>query len=406
MKPVVVLAVAVAFAYLVDFSPAMNLVRAYSTELAIALGGAAALAGTVFIFFSQKGKSRGAVPNTMRACMLVKHTESSMSSDVNELSSCFEVREIETPTPPRDHVLVKVMASPINPSDLSTFKGSYNSAQRADLPCTVGFEGAGVVVQSGGGFFSGLRMGKRVALVTKGSGSLWAEYAVVPALQTIPLPDDVSFEEGCSCFVNPWTAISFIELAQQGKHKCILLTAAASSLCKMVHRLAQQNGIRVIAIVRRRSHEETLRGLGACEVIVTAEEDWKEKLRDACKEHNCRIGFDAVAGPKAGTVLSCMPSRSNLYVYGGLSNQAISQVRPTDLIFKSSNLRGFWLTAYLKTKGIFGLLNFSSTTQAYISSFLKTDIRGTYSLEQAPQAIADYCSNMSAGKVAICPNKE
>jgi NADPH:quinone reductase-like Zn-dependent oxidoreductase len=146
--------------------------------------------------------------------------------------------------------------------------------------------------------------------------------------------------------------------------------------------------------------------LGAAEVIVTAEDDWMTKLAAACKDHRCRLGFDAVAGPKAGSILTCMPLGSDLYVYGGLSNQAISSVRPTDLIFKSSNLRGFWLTAYLKTKSLFGLLGFIKTTQKYVATHLKTDIRAAYPLEKAPEAIADYCGNMSAGKVAICPNDD
>ncbi|KAF0682576.1 Aste57867_25308 [Aphanomyces stellatus] len=155
--------------------------------------------------------SSTAIPTKMRALFLVKRV-----TDFNQvdLASCFEVREVDVPTPTSGQVLVKVECSPINPSNLSILKGEYSDSSKSPLPSLLGTEASGTVVASGGGFFAWTMLGKRVGVF--GNEGMWAEYVCVNALSCVSLPDDVSFEGGASCFVNPLTVVAWFSSPQSG----------------------------------------------------------------------------------------------------------------------------------------------------------------------------------------------
>src|SRR5262245_13164150 len=112
--------------------------------------------------------------------------------------------DVPAPEPRRGEVLVRMLASPINPSDLMYIAGGYGIKPR--LPATPGFEGVGVVEASGGGVLGWLRKGKRVAVISDRNGN-WAEYTVTKARQVVPVPDDLSDEPAATFFVNPATAV-------------------------------------------------------------------------------------------------------------------------------------------------------------------------------------------------------
>eukprot|EP01006_Ploeotia_vitrea_P035370 TRINITY_DN65862_c7_g2_i1.p1 TRINITY_DN65862_c7_g2~~TRINITY_DN65862_c7_g2_i1.p1 ORF type:complete len:395 (+),score=233.26 TRINITY_DN65862_c7_g2_i1:69-1253(+) len=342
----------------------------------------------------------GFVPDKMRALFLVKFTKG-MTGDINDYKGCFEVREVDTPVPKSGEILVRIERSPVNPSDLSALMGTYNAAQREELPCQVGFEASGTVVRSGGGLPGWMNLGKRVAIPSTGGGRMWAEYAVAPALNAIQLPHDVSWEAGCSCFVNPLSALAFLEIAQAGGHKAIVHTPGASALGKMTFRLFKEHNLKVINIVRRQGQVDELKKIGADLIVNTSEEDWAKKLRDLCKEHNATLGFDAVAGPQTGQILGAMPKNSTLRVYGGMSKAACANVSPTDLIFSGKTLTGFWLTAHIRHKSLLAKASFKGKVAQYLNSALATTFRQTFTIDQAAEALSSYCGNMTAGKVAF-----
>eukprot|EP00298_Acanthocystis_sp_HF-20_P018049 c21884_g2_i1.p1 GENE.c21884_g2_i1~~c21884_g2_i1.p1 ORF type:complete len:349 (-),score=166.68 c21884_g2_i1:142-1188(-) len=341
------------------------------------------------------------IPKKMRALFLTKLVK---GYDAADLEDHFEVKEIDVPVPGPGEVLVRIECSPINPSDLSTLQGSYNSAQREELPSRTGYEGSGTVVQSGGGLMGWMVSGKRVAIAA-GKPGVWAEYVVVNALQCLPLPDDVSFEEGSSCFVNPLTVIAFLEITKSKGSKAVLLTAAASAVGKMLVRLAREEGIEVVCVVRREEQAKILQDIGAKHIINSSEEDWKAKLKAKCQELNVIIGFDSIAGPTTGEILHEMPRGSEIQVFGGLSNQNCSSISPTDLIFSGKKVTGFWLTAYLNEKSLIGKKAMLNKVTKYVKTALATDIRVTYPIEKAADAIRDYNKNMSLGKVAFKPSE-
>lgn len=344
------------------------------------------------------------VPEKMRAVRLLKYVEKH-SGDAADYSGYFETQEVDTPKPRAGQILVKVERSPINPSDLSHLTGTYNAAQREPCPCACGFEASGTVVASGGGY-GYMLLGKRVGIVSKGGGRMWSEYAVATAMEAIVLPDEASFEQGSSLFVNPLTAIAFSEIIAAGKHKTVVLTASASALAKMCIRLFAQTGVRVVSVVRKASQEKELLEIGAAAVIVTSADGWEQKLKDVCKELDARICFDAVSGGLTGTVLHAMPPKSTVHVYGGLSLSDVSNVNTSDLIFAGKNVTGFWLTGYMKTKSMMNLAGWMKKVQRNIVGPLGTDVRRSYPMDKVADALADYNSNMANGKICIGPPLE
>ena len=109
------------------------------------------------------------------------------------------------PEPGPGEVRVRMIASPINPSDLLVVRGRYGVLPR--LPATPGFEGVGVVDKAGPGLLGRWVEGKRVAVINSAGGN-WAEYAVIPARQARPIPADIPDEQAATFFVNPATVLA------------------------------------------------------------------------------------------------------------------------------------------------------------------------------------------------------
>ena len=136
--------------------------------------------------------------------------------------------EVPIPEPKDNEVVVRIEASPVNPSDLgllfgaadmstAAVSGSAESAVvTADIPdammkamacrldqsLPVGNEGAGVVVEAGASDRAQALMGKTVAVI---GGAMYAQYRAVRVDQCLALPDGVTPAEGASWFVNPMT---------------------------------------------------------------------------------------------------------------------------------------------------------------------------------------------------------
>ena len=192
------------------------------------------------------------IPDQMTAVVLNSYT------GVDALR--IERRPVPEPGP--NQVLVKIAATPINPSDLAFLEGLYGF--KKPTPVVPGFEGSGVVVAVGSGMMGRYLNGKRVACVSQEQGDgVWAEYMVTTTSLAFPLDASVSLEQGAMSVVNPLTALAFLTLAKEGRHKVIVQTAAASALGQMVNRLCKSEGIQSINIVRRDAQKELLKEQGA-----------------------------------------------------------------------------------------------------------------------------------------------
>ncbi|HEU4597223.1 MAG TPA: alcohol dehydrogenase catalytic domain-containing protein, partial [Pyrinomonadaceae bacterium] len=167
------------------------------------------------------------IPATMRALELRDYED----------ADALALVERPVPRPGEGEALVRIAATPINPSDLMFVRGLYGQKKR--LPVVPGFEGSGVVVEAGDGMMGRYLKGKRVACAAPFDGDgTWAEYMLTPAALCIPLDARTELESAASMIVNPFTAWALLARARRLGAKAVVQTAAASALGRMVVRLA------------------------------------------------------------------------------------------------------------------------------------------------------------------------
>ena len=316
----------------------------------------------------------------------------------------LEVQNIPIPHPASGQVLIKMEASPINPSDLSFLEGNYQI--KKNLPASPGFEGSGLVVETGGGFMGWRIKGSRVAVASNEELSgCWAEYMVADASRCFPLDSSLSFEQGACTFVNPLTVMAMLALCNQKKYRAVVHGASASALGRMMHRHFEANGVRVINIVRRQEQAALLEKEGAKNILNQTDEDFEEKLQKVAGELNATCFFDPVAGELTGRVLRNLPNGAVAYVYGALSGQGC-MIDPRDLIFKGKKVKGFWLSKWLNDKSLLGKAKMLYSLKGLLRTNLSTKISKEFELEQINEAVEYYRKNMSEGKVLIRPSQK
>ena len=304
-----------------------------------------------------------------------------------QLEVSLERRPMPTPKP--HEVLVKVLASPINPSDLGLLFGGadMSTAQAstrdglpvitADIPpagmramgarigdaLAIGNEGSGTVVAAGDSPEAQALLGKTVALL---GGEMYAEYRCLPVQMTMPLPDGTDPKDGASCFVNPLTSLAFTEVMKDEGHSAIVHTAAASNLGQMLVKICAKDGIPLVNIVRSDAQVEILKGIGATHVVNSSADDFIDQLVAAIVDTGATIGFDAIGGGKlSGQILSAMEVAAvkrmtsysrygsdtfkQVYIYGGLDMGPTILNRAFGLTW---SLSGFLLTPFLQKAGM------------------------------------------------------
>lgn len=326
------------------------------------------------------------LPDTMRALVLPAP------------NAPLEVQERPVPRPGPGEVLIRLAASPINPSDLMTLAGAYGIA--ATPPLVPGLEGAGVVVATGSGLMARLNMGKSVACASA-SGGLWADYIALPASRCIPLPKNVSLGAGAMSAVNPLTAIALISEARKRGHWVAISTGAGGQLGRMIRRRAREKGVKIINIVRREAQVEALRAEGARYVLNETAPDFDAELADLCKALRCRIAFDAVGGSMTYRLLEALRPGCEVLVYGALAQKAVT-AHPGTIIFKEARIEGFWLSKWLPRKPLpLMMLTVREATRALAGGFAESQVARIVPLAEAVGAPEAYAADMSRGKTLI-----
>jgi NADPH:quinone reductase len=270
----------------------------------------------------------------------------------------LSLANVDVPEPAADEVVVRIEATPINPSDLGLLLGAADMttaqrsgtaerpvvtaripeglmkamASRVDQSLPVGNEGAGTVVAAGSSPAAQALLGKVVGAF---GGAMYAQYRCIKVAQCMALPAGTSAAEGASCFVNPITALGMVETMQREGHKALVHTAAASNLGQMLNRLCIEDGIGLVNVVRSEAQERILRDQGAKYVCMSGAPAFLRDLTDAIVATGATLAFDAVGGgPLAGQILGCMEAavmrtsreylrygsttHKQVYIYGAL----------------------------------------------------------------------------------------
>lgn len=306
----------------------------------------------------------------------------------------------DKPTPQKGQVLVRMLASPINPSDLMMIRGQYGMLPK--LPATPGFEGVGVVEASGPGLLGKFLVGKRVAALNGASGN-WAEWAVVQAKQAFPMPPDIPIEQAAMFFVNPVTAYVMtrrVLAVPQGEF--LLQTAAGSALGKMVIRLSQRFGFRTINVVRRPEQANELRALpGGEHSFATNGDDLPQRVKELTGGKGVRYAIDPVGGKIAGAALQSLAVGGRLLLYGSLSGESV-QLSPREMLTQTAKVEGFWLARWMQAQSVIGKLRIvRSVARLVRERVLESDIEKKYSLAEIAAAVDHAERAARGGKIVL-----
>lgn len=319
-------------------------------------------------------------------------------------ASVLRICEKELPVPGPGQVRVKMLAAPVNPSDVMTIRGTYG--RTPPLPATPGYEGVGVVDAAGPGLLGRMLVGRRVAAISQNGGT-WAEHAIVAARQAIPLPASLEKKQAAMFFVNPVTAWAMTrDVLAVPRNEWLLLTAAGSALGRMVLRLGRQEGFRTLAIVRRESAVDELRRAGASEVLVfdadhTEPQQLREQVDQVTGGNGVRYAIDPVGGPTAAAVMACLGQNGRLLLYGTLDERPVS-FSPRWLMGPGASVSGFWLTNYMQSLGLVARLKLVRRISKLVSDgTLAAEVSQSFPLSRAVEAIAASEEPGRSGKVLI-----
>jgi NADPH:quinone reductase-like Zn-dependent oxidoreductase len=354
----------------------------------------------------------------------------------------LSLHDVPVPSPAANEVLVRVEASPINPSDLgvliagadmstATVAGTPERpvvtakfkdgalaglSARVDKPLPVGNEGAGTVVAAGSSSAAQALVGKTVGIA---GGGMYAQYRAVDASACLVLPGGTSPKDGASSFVNPLTALGMLETMRREGHSALVHTAAASNLGQMLVKLCIKDAVPLVNIVRKPDQEELLRSLGAVHVLNSSSPSFSTDLVEALKATSATLAFDATGGGTlASQILSGMEQAANatateysrygssvhkqVYIYGGLDTRPTTLTRDFGMAW---GVGGWLLTPFLQSIGAeaFGRL------RARVAAELTTTFASTYTREVSlagvlrPDAFHAYVKRATGEKFLVNP---
>ena len=319
-------------------------------------------------------KTNHSIPSTMHAVQL------------DEPNGRLTLREIPLPRPQAGQVLIRMAASPINPSDLGSLSGLSYSGKR-QFPFTPGLEGSGTVIEAGEGFMPRLLNGRRVACsaLLTGDGT-WAEYIVTSAESCIPLNRNVSLEQGATLLVNPLSALAIFEIAHRGKHRAIVSTAAASALGGMILRLGKRHNIPVIHIVRRQAQVDSVRGLGGEYVLNSSNADFVEQLRTMAHKLQATLLLDAISGTMTKQLAEAAPFGSTILLYSLMSFQDCTIDSRTAFV-KNLHFDGWFLPNWFGEKNLLQALQLSQRAQSLLATDLQSSIHKRFHWQLRKRAL-------------------
>lgn len=355
----------------------------------------------------------------------------------------LSLAEVPVPVPKADEVLIRVEASPINPSDQGLLFGAADMATaeqsgtaerpvirarvpaqamgamagRLDQSMIVGNEGAGIVVKAGESDAAQSLLGRRVAVL---AGGMYGQYRCVKANQCLLLPEDASAADGASCFVNPLTALGMVETMRREGHTALVHTAAASNLGQMLNRICLKDGIGLVNIVRSAAQAALLRSQGAVHVCDSSAADFRATLTDALAATGATVAFDAIGGGRLPSeILSCMEAalgrnakeysrygsstHKQVYLYGNLDRSPTVIERDYGMAW---GVGGWLLTPFLQRIGHADAQQLRQRVAAELKTTFASRYTAEVSLAQAltVQAIATYGRRATGEKYLIRPD--
>jgi NADPH:quinone reductase len=339
----------------------------------------------------------------------------------------IRVEDVEVPEPGPGQVRVRMLLSPVNPSDLNFVRGTYFEALERIIwnqgqaraggrayfdpgrsnacpepPYALGGEGVGIVDACGPGFLARRLRGRRVAVAGGPPNGTWQEYTVVDAKRAVTVHEAIPDEQAAMYFVNPITAYVLIrEVLAVPRGGWVLLTAAGSALGKSVVRMSRRDDFRTICVVRSAAHTAELTALGADAVIETDRSDLVAEVAAITAGRGVGGALDCVGGRLAGEVVRTLGLDGRMVVYGTLADSPL-EIPARDLMMPGTHVSGFLLPTWLSQQSPLTLLRvLRAVRRLTIEGVFHTEVTREYPLAQAAAAVAAALEPRRTGKVML-----
>lgn len=299
-----------------------------------------------------------------------------------------------------DEVLVRMIASPINPSDLIPIRGAYK--HRIQLPAIPGYEGVGIVERVGSSMYSSL-VGRRV-LPLRGEGT-WQAYVTTKGQHAVFVPDEIEDETASQMYINPMTAwlICSDELKLSSKD-VLLVNACGSAIGRILAQLAHIFGFKLIAVVRNDKHTEDLYSLGAWAVIDTSRDSLRDKVMELTNGLGATAAIDSIGGQEGEALIASIRPNGTVLSIGLLSGMPINWLKVHEQ-HSSITVKPYWLrkwlegASYSQWHGTFDkLFNLVMQKQLKLER-----ARGRYQLSEYASAVKAAEQHGHKGKILIVP---
>jgi NADPH2:quinone reductase len=316
-----------------------------------------------------------------------------------EPSEVLHLAEAPVPEPGPGQVRVRMIASPINPSDLLTVQGRYGVLPK--LPAIPGYEGVGVVDKAGPGLIGQWLVGRRVAVLNQ-AGANWGEYVNVPAIRAIPVSSDIPDAQVASFFVNPATVLAMARLVLKvPKGAWLVQSAAGSTLGRMMIKLGKHDGFKTLNIVRRPEAMDELKALGADALICSGDGPIAEQVRAIVGSEGVKYAIDPVGGDTGTGIFDSLGDGGRMLVYGTLEEAPI-RVDPRKMIAGRRIVEGFYLGHWAADRSkIKMLLLFREIAALIRKGVLATELGREYPLDAIVDAVRDAQGVGRRGKVLL-----
>jgi NADPH2:quinone reductase len=269
-----------------------------------------------------------------------------VADTVGEPSEVLHLQTRPIPEPGPGQVRIRVIAAPVEASDLHTVRGRYGFTP--EFPTVPGIESVGVIDELGSGT-DGLTVGQRAATV--GVTGTWQEYVVADAERVLPVPPGMSDSTAAQILSNPLTAVILTgDELDVRPGEWLLQTAAGSIVGQSVIQLGVHFGFKTLNVVRRRSAVADIRALGGTAVICTDDEDLRERVAEIAGDDGVSKAIDCVGGQVGADVSRALAPNGELVVFGALSTHRQTDpdkltipIFARSLIYQTKTVRGFWL---------------------------------------------------------------
>ena len=309
----------------------------------------------------------------------------------------LQLIEKEKPVPAEGEVLVKILASPVNPADTFFIRGTYRF--KPDFPEDIaGFEAAGIVESAGRD--ANIPIGTLVAFFYR---KTWAEYAVVPAAEVAILPKDFPIEKAAQFSLNPYTAWGLLDTAQPVAGEWMLLTGANSSVSRILIQLAKQRGIHIIALIRDQAQAPQLRALGADEVFDLEDARLSDHIRQLTDGKGFNVAFDPIGGSIGTKIVENIAPFGRFILYGSIKKEAAHYFN-AQIVYKNLSIKGFGVRAYLTQQT---RVQRAAMTRDLIEAIGKSSfqlpVANSYPLDQFKAALKENDLSGRPGKVLLKP---